>query len=283
MKIPQDPTSVALVDGEPVAPGTPAIPVDSPGLLRGEGIFETFVVRDGVPAPFVDLHDARLANSARLCDFDLQGRGLADEMPDFLPHVARGSWRVRYTVLRRLDGGLTRLWTAGPEPAPKPSVSLQLSEFRSDPQDPIAAAKTVSRIGWQVAKRRAQEAGALDALMRTIDGDLSECTSANVFVVHGERLCTPGLDRGILGGVTRHTLLAACAEAGLPVEERPVDVGELESADEVWISNAILGVVPVTAILGLRDGLPGAEGARLAAVREAYRDHLARAAARLEP
>jgi branched-subunit amino acid aminotransferase/4-amino-4-deoxychorismate lyase len=281
MKIPQDPTSVALVDGVAVAPGTPAVPVDSPGLLRGEGIFETFVVRDGVPSPFVDLHDARLANSARLCDFDLEGRGLRDDLPDFLPHVATGAWRVRFTVIRRLDGGVTRLWTAGPEPAPREEVTLLLSDFRSDPLDPIAAAKTVSRIGWQVAKRRAQEAGALDALLRTIDGDLSECTSANVFVVHGERLCTPGLDRGILGGVTRHTLLAACAEAGLPVEERSVDVTELTSADEVWISNAILGVVPVTAILGVRDGLPGASGTRLAAIREAYRGYLARAEARL--
>ena len=280
MRIPQDPTSVALVDDIPVAPGAPAIPPDAPGLLRGEGIFETFVVRDGVPAPFLELHAARLANSAALCDFDLEGRSLDSELQQLLPHVRHGHWRVRYTLLRRLDGGLTRLWTAGAEPPPRDEVKLLLSAFRSDPLDPLAAAKTISRIGWQVAKRRAQEAGALDALLRTIDGDLSECTSANVFVVHGERLCTPSLDRGILGGVTRHTLLEACLEAGLPVEERPVDVQELASADEVWISNAILGVVPVRAILGAREGLPGASGPRLTAVREAYRSYLDRAAAR---
>lgn len=280
MRIPQDPTSLALLDGVRLEAAAPAVPAQSPALLRGEGIFETFVLRDGVPSPFVGLHAARLFNSARLCDFDLEGRGLVEELPQLLPHLPTGAWRVRYTVLRNADQTLARLWTAGPEPAPRAVVDLQLSDFRSDPLDPIAAAKTTSRIGWQVAKRRAQDAGALDALLRTIDGDLSECTSANVFVVHGERLCTPGLDRGILGGVTRQTLLEACAEAGLPVEERRVEVEELRTADEVWISNAILGVVPVRAILGAREGLPGAAGPRLAAVRDAYQSFVDRASAR---
>lgn len=277
MRIPQDPTAVALLDGVLLAAGAPAVAPDSPALLRGEGIFETFVLRDGRPSPFLKLHDERLRNSARLCDFDLEGRGLAEELPLLLPHLPQGNWRVRYTVLRNVDQSLTRLWTAGAEAAPKQEVDLCLSEFRSDPLDPLAAAKTTSRIGWQVAKRRAQEVGALDALMRTIDGDLSECTSANVFLVHGEQIATPSLERGVLGGVTRQTLLQACKEAELPLVERRVEEEELLTADEVWVSNAVIGVVPVRAILGARNDYPGAAGTRLAVVRAAYRSFVERA------
>ena len=79
--------------------------------------------------------------------------------------------------------------------------------------------------------------------------------------------------------ISNKEMLLACAEAGIEVAEERIPVGALESADEVWVSNAVIGMVPVSGILGVRRELSGEGGATLAAVRSAYREHLARAAA----
>lgn len=271
----QDPTQLVMLDGQLLPQGSPALGADLPGVLRGEGIFETFVVRGGVPSPWLLEHDARLCRSALLTGFEVRSGELVQGFRSFAIHLASGDWRVRLTVLRGLEGRQHSLWTAGPEPEQRESVVMQVSDFRLDPLDPIAGAKTISRIGLQVARRRAQEAGAFDAILTTIDGDLAEGTSSNIFLWADDALHTPGLDRGILGGVTRQAVLRACREVGIPVFERRIELKELRSAVEVYITNAVIGVTPVVRILEWRESLPGPKGVALQRIRSAYRALLA--------
>lgn len=271
----QDPTRIVMLDGTLSSAAQPALLAGMPGVLRGEGIFETFLCKEGEPSPLLPSHDARLARSAALTGFEIAPGTLAARFEEFRPQVAEGNWRVRLTVLRGLDDAQHFLWTAGPEPAARESVVLMVSDFRLDPQDPIAGAKTISRIGLQVARRQAQQAGAFDAILRTIDGDMAEGTSTNVFLWIDGGLHTPGLDRGILGGVTRQAVLEACLRAEIPVFERNIALEELSTAVEVYITNAVIGVTPVASILGWRETLPGPEGQALHRIQQAYRDHLA--------
>jgi len=271
----QDPTSLVLLDGMRLDPTAAILPASWPAVLRGEGIFETFLVRDGAPTPLLARHDERLVNSARLTGFHAKPGDLLAAFRLLRPQLGPGSWRVRMSLLRGLAGAQHVLWTVGPEPAPQKEVVLQLSAFRSDPLDPLAGAKTMSRIGWQVARRRAQEAGAFEALLCTIDGDLAEGTSSNLFLWRKGVLATPGLDRGILGGVTRASLLESCRQAGIAVEERSVAPEELLSAEEVFLSNAVIGFVPATRIVGMREDLPGRLGLALPRLRQAHRSYLA--------
>ncbi len=271
-----DPTHVVVCAGRVLRPGDPFLPAAIPGVLRGEGIFETFLVEDGRPDPFLDRHDARLRASAALLGMDLAGRGLAEDWPALRPHVGPGSWRARYTVLRGAgDGEILRFWTAGPANPPPREVVLQLARVRRDPADPLAAAKLISRAQVQWARRRAEAAGAWDALLPTIDGDLAECTTSNLLLWTGEELRTPPLTRGILAGVTRGALLEAARAAGIPGREARVELADLRAAAEVLVSNAVIGVVPVARVLGLREDLPGAEGPfcrRLQALYLEFRD-----------
>ncbi len=267
----QDPTEIVVLDGTRRDHAGPVLPAGWPGVLRGEGIFEAFRVDRGVPTPLLAQHAARLRNSARLCGFDLGEHGLQQALPEILPYLdAAAPWRLRYTVLRRDDFGLARLWTAGRALPPPPSMTLALGEARIDPHCPLAGAKTDSRMAYQLARQRARAAGADEALLRTIHGDLGEGTSTNLLLVFGGALHTPGLERGILGGVTRGALQAACREAGIPFFEREMETGDLAAADEVYVTSAVIGVVPATRILGIRDDLPGQAGAMLAEVRAAY-------------
>lgn len=263
-----------MLDGVLSDAADPTLHAGMPGILRGEGIFETFLCRDGIPSPLLSQHDARLVRSARLTGFQIEAGDLQARFEEFRPQVSEGNWRVRLTLLRGLSDQQHFLWTAGPEPAARESVVLMVSDFRLDPRDPIAGAKTISRIGLQVARRHADEVGAFDAILRTIDGDLAEGTSSNVFLWMEDGLHTPGLDRGILGGVTRQAVLEGCLRAKIPVFERNIALEELSTAVEVYITNAVIGVTPVASILGWRESLPGPRGQALHRIQEAYCDYL---------
>lgn len=281
----QDPTEIVVLDGVARDPAAAALPAGWPGVLRGEGIFEAFRVDDGVPTPFLARHQRRLEGSAQRCDFGLDGLTLERELEDVLPLLdPRGPWRLRFTLLRREDGGIARLWTVGRAPPPPERVTLAIAEARIDPRCPLAGAKTDSRMGYQLARRRARAAGADEAIVLTVDGDVGEGTSTNLFLAMGGALHTPGLDRGILAGITRGAVLEACRSAGIPTFERELGLDDLAGADEIYLTSAVIGVVPATRILECRDGLPGPEGALLPEVRAAYaacRNHHALARASL--
>lgn len=261
---------VLIVNGQRRDGQQPALLANLPGILRGEGVFESFLVYDRQTPPFLDRHDARLRHSARLMKMDLHGQGLATDFPQVAPHLGLGPWRVRYTVLRGLGHGLVRMWTAGPAEPPPAEVDLIISAVRHDPLHPLAGAKTTSRAAYQIAHAEAVEVGAFDAILPTIDGDLAECTSSNLLLWKGNALRTAGLDRGILGGVTRQILLEECGKAGFAVCEQKIGKKDLTEAQEVLVTNAVIGVIPVCRIQGTDRIFPGAHGPMAARIRAIY-------------
>ena len=260
-----------IIDGQQLDGSQPALLANLPGILRGEGIFETFLVINGEPTRLLAQHEARLRHSAELMGMELGEQGLMADAHQVLAALPpEGRWRVRYTVLRGHERRLVRMWTAGPVSMPPDQVSLLWSRYRQDPRDPLCAAKTTSRAKYQVAHAEAIEAGCQEALLPTVDGDVSECTAANLLIWHDGALRTPGLDRGILAGVTRALLLEGCQKAGIPAFEQKISQKLLCEAEEVFISNAVIGVIPVDKIKGLQDGYPGRSRAMLPRLRAAY-------------
>ncbi|HEY2316206.1 MAG TPA: aminotransferase class IV, partial [Streptosporangiaceae bacterium] len=103
-------------------------------------------------------------------------------------------------------------------------------------------------------------------LLTDDDGSVLETDSANVFVVAGGVLRTPAADGRILPGIMRGRVLAAARSMDVTVAEAPLPLADLVAADEVFVTNAIRGVLPVLAADGRNDGWPrGATTARLAA------------------
>jgi branched-subunit amino acid aminotransferase/4-amino-4-deoxychorismate lyase len=267
----KDFASVLMLDGVPLDAGAANICASWPALMRGEGIFEAFLVNAAKMPIMIADHSARLCFSASLTGFDVGADDLQFRLKQFLQLIPEGPWRVRCTVLRGESSQQHWLFSAGPEqPAPE-SVVLSISDFRLDPLDPMAGAKTISRIMHQRARSIAVEQGAYEALFLTIDGDIAEGTSTNIFVFAEGKLLTPPLNRGILGGVTRQNVLRACAESGIDYAEKRIEIHDLATADEVYVSNAVIGLIPVTKILKIREDLPGSEGSKLMKIQDAYR------------
>jgi branched-chain amino acid aminotransferase len=122
------------------------------------------------------------------------------------------------------------------------------------------------------ARIEAREAGADDALFLTIDGFLSEATSANVFLVRGDELATPALACAILPGTTRDWILRWASDVGLRPAEGWLTTHDLHDADEAFISSSVAGILPVTRFAGaaIGDGRPGPWTLRARADREAF-------------
>lgn len=112
-----------------------------------------------------------------------------------------------------------------------------------DPPPP--GVKVLARHRWQEAGDRARAWGADDALMVDGEGRLLETSIANVFVRRALIVATPPSPDRCLGGTMRAVLIDRLPRIGLQVEERDLFQDELVFADEVWISNAVVGAVRV--------------------------------------
>ena len=268
------------------------------GFQLGDGVFETLRARAGRPTELAE-HVARLRRSAD---------GLSIPLPDDIDTRLAGGIAellaadgldgpgvdasIRITVSRGAFRGRGLLppdevvsatvaiqaWPVVPTPAGHLERGLHLvaSAVRRDPSSPLATLKTTSRADFVYARLEARRAGADDALFLTVDGHLSEGTSANLFLVRHApdgitELATPSLDCAILPGTTRSWLLGWGARVGLRPLEGQLVRADLAAADEAFLSSSVAGVLPVTRFDGtaIGTGTPGPWTRRARADREA--------------
>ncbi|MFO0956666.1 MAG: aminotransferase class IV [Isosphaeraceae bacterium] len=84
-----------------------------------------------------------------------------------------------------------------------------------------------------------------DALLGTPDGRVWESTRANLFLIVGRELITPGLEGPILPGIQRALVIELAEMEGLIIRERNVYPADVDRADEVFLTNSVRGIVPV--------------------------------------
>ncbi|WP_296475011.1 D-amino-acid transaminase [Roseinatronobacter sp.] len=136
--------------------------------------------------------------------------------------------------------------------------------------------KTVQLLYPSMGKMIAIKQGADDAWM-VQDGEVTEGTSNNAYIIKDGRIITRALSNDILHGITRAAVLRFAQEAQMPVEERSFTVEEAMQADEAFVTSASTFVMPVVEIDGaaLGAGVPGPLALRL---REIYIDESRKAA-----
>jgi branched-chain amino acid aminotransferase len=98
------------------------------------------------------------------------------------------------------------------------------------------------------AKREAIAAGAFDCILLNWESHLTECTVSNFFFVQAGRLCTPALSCGLLDGITRDIVLNLARELRIPVEEGSFGVEAIHKADECFVTNTSMEIMPVTRV-----------------------------------
>ena len=131
-----------------------------------------------------------------------------------------------------------------------------LSSIRRNSLSPVTYLKSANTMENMLARRDARDAGADEAFFLNEKGYLTEAAGSNLFIVKDGILKTPRYDSGILPGVTRVVVFELATQLDIKVREVNLKLTDLLQADEVFITNSLIEIVPVTTF----DGKPIANG-----------------------
>lgn len=232
------------------------------GLLNGWGVFSTLRIADGVPFAF-ERHWARMRRDAQKMHvpFPDDAGSFRDGLMRLVEANGAENATLRVVVVRNQGGpfegpaidrkydliafttGLTA-WPASVALALKPDARHAKSEF--------AGTKILSwsfNLTWN---EEAHNRGFDEVVLLNERGEVSECTSANIFAIEGNQVWTPPLSSGCLPGVTRAILLEEIQVPGIHIGEKTLLPADLEKADRVFITSTTRDVLPVREIETVR-------------------------------
>jgi 4-amino-4-deoxychorismate lyase len=251
------------------------------GFLYGMGLFETFRTYGGVPF-LLRRHLDRLADGCRQLGIPFEGdeASLRKWIRQVMDANELQEAYIRYTVTAGEDIlGLpagnyrkpTELLYIKALPVAAPALytegkSLQLLRIpRNTPEGPVRL-KSLHYMNNILAKRElagyASAADGAEGLMLTEQGFIAEGIVSNLFYIRDGVLHTPDIAAGILPGITREMVLELAPAAGLQIEEGFYRWEQLLAADEVFLTNSVQELVPVTKLWHSKGEAVGISGER---------------------
>jgi aminodeoxychorismate lyase len=251
-------TDTVVVNGALTEGGT--VPADDRGFLLGDGLFETILFHRGRPL-WLNRHLARMEAGAAL---------LGVRLPFLPPEVEQAIYRLARRG--KLDDGVARLTVSrgsgprGYSPAgcvnptwvmtlrrhvPPPArwydegIALAPVPYRRDERSPVAGVKSTSALERVMAIDHARGRGGDEGIVTDTAGRIACCVAANLFWVAGGELFTPSVDCGIVAGIARSVILEAARNEKIVARQVAEPPTALVDADEVFVTNALMGPVPV--------------------------------------
>ena len=246
------------IDGRIVPESRATVSALDPAVQYGLGVFEVTRAYDGVPF-LLDRHLERMRRSARafklrisFSDVTLK-RGVVGLLRDVglksaavrLVQTAGGSFMITASKLPSIPAEWYRRGAA-----------VGYASWRRDLRAPLYGHKTLNYLENVLTRERARAKGLADVLFLSTEGHVLEGTVTNVFLVSRGLLLTPAL-HGILPGVTRNEVIRLAKSLRISVQERALTPREVEQADEVFLTNALIEVLPISRVGNRRLGQPG--------------------------
>ncbi len=260
-----DNTAWWYVDGRWVHPNDATLSINDLAVLRCYGVFES--LRTYNRHPFhLDEHLERLYRSASLIELDVP------YTRDFIACIV-------YEAIKRnpYKHASLRLFVTGGEsedgimPTGKAVLAVLITALGERDMERFARgtkvitarlqralpeAKTANYVAAIRALKEAARHGASDALFVNEQGHVLEATRSNFFIFRGDTLITPRT--GVLIGVTRNVVLGLARDR-FAIEERPIQLEELSTADEAFMTSSSREIIPIVQIddWTVGDGKPG--------------------------
>ncbi|MGB5734652.1 MAG: aminodeoxychorismate lyase [Thiohalocapsa sp.] len=261
------------------------------GLLYGDGLFETIAVRQQAPCRW-SAHLARLDRGADRLGIPRADPVLLRAEADAL--VAGIDHGVLRLTLTRGEGGRgyrppiapcpTRILALYASPSTRPAtelpagtsnqgaisskgVELTVCRTRLGDNPQLAGIKHLNRLEQVLARAEWQDPGIIDGVMTDSRGFAVCGTMTNLFLVHDDGLVTPALTRCGVEGTIRELVFERCRALNIPLVERDIQVAELYQARGLFVTNALLGLLPVARLGAKRYALDAVPAALVEQVR----------------
>lgn len=250
------------------------------GFLYGFGLFETMRAYNGRVFR-LGSHLRRLAGSAEILGLPIGALNLEAAVMDTIRANGLGDARIRIAV--SIGEG-----AVAPDPGTcnEPTVLVVAEHYQPYPQQvyqkgfravvssiirnsrsPLARLKSANYLESILARQEARATGADEALCLNEKGFLAEASMSNIFLVGNGALRTPGPESGILPGITRQIVLELARRLGISTLEQDTRQDELFRAEEAFLTNSLIEVMPLTEVDGrhIAAGRPGSITRRLMA------------------
>ncbi len=230
------------------------------GLLYGDGLFETMRVYQGTVFR-LDAHLQRLAHGAEILSIKLplSHQELRQAVQATVAHSHLPSGYVRLTVTRGVGGQPSELdasspsimiWVRDfdgyPEELYDRGMSAILASTRRNEHSVLSQVKSLNYLDNLLARAEAKQAGADEAILLNTAGMLAEASASNLFIVAEGRLLTAPVAAGPLPGITRACIIELAAAQGVDLSEEPLSVEQLRQAQEAFLTNSLMEVMPLT-------------------------------------
>lgn len=241
---------------------TEALSARDRGLAYGDGHFTTMEVREGQVVWWPD-HLARLQQaSSRLGFATVPWEQLAEEVAQLASGQAQAVVKV---VLTRGSGGRgydgancnspTRIVSLADYPAHyqgwrQDGIEALICQQLLGDAPMLAGLKTLGRLEQVLLKSELASRGGVEGIVLNSRGFLVEGVSANLFWRRGKTVFTPDLSRGGVDGIMRRRVMKMLKQMGIELRVVEAPLESLWQAEEVWLTNTLMGIVPVT---GIRD------------------------------
>jgi branched-chain amino acid aminotransferase group I len=254
------------------------------GMLYGYGLFETMRSYSGYIFRLKE-HIERLRHSAKFLGIDLSSiPELEKALYSTLQANNLSNARIRLTI----SGGegetipdlvlnqrptvfiTARSYTPYSDKTYQQGFKAIVSRIRRNTRSPVSALKSLSYLDSLLARREAKLGDADEAVLLNEQGFVAEGSTTNVFLVSDDTLSTPSEDSGILPGVTREAVLELASSLGVKAAVRRIALREVNQADEVFLTNSLIEIMPLTRFSGQTVG-SGRAGKITGQLMEAYK------------
>lgn len=236
------------------------VSVTDSGFLYGAGLFETMRSYNGVVFSLKDHLDRLFFSAGAL---SINNTYSKEYIHDAICKVLKANKLTDARLRLTLTGGpmsepeekrKSTLLIAAAKLQPYPSeyykngILVVLSPFRQNPAEPIYGHKTTSYFSRMLALKSAHQKGAAEALWFTVDNRLAEGCISNVFLVKDSKLYTPPIETPVLAGVSRKTVFQIASKNSVEFIEKNLYISDLLDADEVFLTNVIMQIMPVSRV-----------------------------------
>ena len=224
-------------------------------LFYGEGVFETFRYKAGLPIHF-EKHLKRLKEGTALLNMEMPDE---DYIVSLIDQAVKGSGLsdlyVKVCILSEGNNpfyeksqGIQVLTLVREYHKPNDSLKAGVCSFTKNSSSPVLRIKTFNYIENIIARREALDKGFDEALFLNEKRNITEGSAGNIFWYKTGILYTPSVDCGILPGTTREILLEIKDKLGLEIEEGGFYLEELVSSEFAFFTNSLIGSVPISQI-----------------------------------
>jgi len=250
---------IIFLNGKFIPQGQGRTCILTPGFLYGWGLFESMRSYNKKIVYF-DAHLERLKKSAKLLDIDLPytAARLKGIIREAVRINALGDAFVRLTLWKSEQGADTLVTAEEYHPYShrkyKKGFRACISSFRQNENFYFAQLKTVNYLLYRLAYVQAIEKGFDEAVILNHKGYIAETSRSNLFFIKEGELFTPSLESSCLDGITRRIVFDLAKKYNIKLYEGRFRIADLCGADEAFLTNSLMGIMPLASVAERRIG-----------------------------